>query len=63
VILNLEQWCQTQKPNWATKKKKVHRNVALFQIFYGIYLLLKGHLNENMNVKYAKIEEVFSEKN
>jgi hypothetical protein len=49
---------------WPPKKRKkyVHRNVASFPIFYGKFLLLKGHLNENMNVKYAKIVEVFFEK-
>jgi hypothetical protein len=65
-MYHLEQWRQTQKLNWAKKKKQgltldgpqkkkinVHRNVALFRIFYSIFLLLKGHINENMNSKYA----------
>jgi hypothetical protein len=45
------------------KNHNVHRNVASFRIFYGVFLLLKCNLNENMNAKYAKIEEVFSGKN
>jgi hypothetical protein len=44
------------------KNINVHRNVALFRIFYGIFLLLKVHLNENMKANYAKIEEVFLKK-